>query len=192
VRPWVMAALLLAVAGATASCAPGGASPGGTPEPGSGPLPAAAPAGPVPSPASPASSASSPVDGPATPATSAADLAWLRGVQELGPRLEAAVARSPGAMTRQTLRSLAGQLRECARELARLGVPSERLRPVRALVERACGHYEKGAGCFAAAAEARSASGVQSRIDCGFTAARRGDAPLAAAVARAGELRAAG
>jgi hypothetical protein len=188
VRPWVMAALMLAVAGVAASCSSGGASPGGTPEPGSGPLPAAAPAGPVPSPAP----SSSPGGRPAAPAPSAADLAWLRGVEELGSRLDAVLARSPGAMTRQTLRSLAGQLRECTRELVRLGAPSERLRPVRALVERACGEYEKGAGCFTAAADSRSASGVQSRLDCGFAAVRRGGAPLAAAAAEARELRAAG
>jgi len=182
VRPWVVAALLLAVAGVAASCAPGGASSGGTPEPGSGPRPAAAPAGPAPS--------ASPVSGPAAPGPAADDVAWLRGVEELGSRLDAVVARSPGAMTRQTLHALAAQLRECTRELVRLGVPSARLRPVRALVVRACGEYEKGADCFAAAAEARSASGVQSRLDCGFAAARRGGAPLAAAVAEAAELRA--
>jgi hypothetical protein len=177
----VVAALLLAVAGAAASCAPGGASPGGTPEPNSGPRPAAAPVGPEPS------APSSPAGGPG-----AADLAWLRGIEELAARLDAVVARSPGAMTRQTLQALAAQLRGCTRELARLGLPSERLRPVLALVERACGEYEKGADCFAAAARSRSASGVQSRLDCGFDAARRGGRPLAAAVAEAEELRAAG
>jgi hypothetical protein len=176
-----MAALLLAVAGVAASCSSGGASPGGTPEPNSGPRPAAVPAGPS---AEPSPSPSS----RRTPGTPAADLAWLRGVEDLGSRLDAAVARTPGAMTRQALSSLAVQLRACTRDLVRLGVPSARLWPVRALVERACGEYERGADCFAAAAGARSASGVQSRLACGFAATRRG----AAAVAEARELRAAG
>jgi hypothetical protein len=173
-----MAALLLAVAGVAASCSSGGASSGGTPEPNSGPRPAAVPAGPSAEPSPPRR----------TPGTPAADLAWLRGVEDLGSRLDAAVARTPGAMTRQALSSLAVQLRACTRDLVRLGVPSARLWPVRALVERACGEYERGADCFAAAAGARSASGVQSRLACGFAATRRG----AAAVAEARELRAAG
>ena len=37
---------------------------------------------------------------------------------------------APSNMTSATLRSLANELRGCGRELARLGVPSDRLQPV--------------------------------------------------------------
>jgi hypothetical protein len=187
VRRSVVAALLLAVlsaaVGAAAGCAPGGASPGGTPATGAE-RPAAQDSPDVITP--PAAAV------PTGAALTTADLAWLQTIEELLPRMDAAFAESPRAMTRQALRVLAERLRLCARELTRLGAPSVRLRPVQVLAERACGEYERGADCFTHAADARSASGVQRDLACGFAAARRGGEPLADARARGELLRTAG
>src|SRR5689334_10939776 len=106
--------------------------------------------------------------------------------------MDAVFAGSPAAMTAGTLRGLASDLGLCARELTRIGAPSARLREVHVLVRRACRAYATGAECFADAAAARSASGVQHDLDCGFTAATRGGEPLAEARSLGRRLRAAG
>ena len=128
----------------------------------------------------------------ASPAVSLtrADEAWLDAVERLSPRMTSVLSDSPRAMTAATLQGLAGDLRACTRELARLGTPSPWVRPVRDLVRQACQEYDKGAACFAHAAGARSASGVQHDLDCGFAAGSRGGRPLADAVELSEELRA--
>jgi hypothetical protein len=127
---------------------------------------------------------------PVTASLTAADEAWLDTVERLSPRMTAVLSDSPRAMTVTTLQGLAGDLRACTRELARLGTPSPWLRPVRDLAREACREYDKGAACFADAAGALSASGVQHDLDCGFAAASRGGRPLADALELSQELRA--
>jgi hypothetical protein len=180
--------------GGTRAAAPG--APGPVPAITPGP-PVAPPGGvaPGPSTVSPvaATSGAAPRAAAPVPATlTAADLAWLDGVDTLLPRMDAVFSGSPGAMTAGTLRGLAGDLRICTEELARAGAPSDRLREVYRLVRRACRAYETGAECFADAAAARSASGVQHHLDCGFSAARRGGEPLAEARSLGLRLRGAG
>jgi hypothetical protein len=127
---------------------------------------------------------------PVTASLTAADEAWLDTVERLSPRMTAVLSDSPRAMTGATLQGLAGDLRACTRELARLGTPSPWLRPVRDLAREACREYDKGAACFADAAGVLSASGVQHDLDCGFAAASRGGRPLADALQLSQELRA--
>ena len=127
---------------------------------------------------------------PVTAKLTAADEAWLDTVERLSPRMTAVLSDSPRAMTVATLQGLAGDLRACTRELARLGTPSPWLRPVRDLAREACREYDKGAACFADAAGAHSASGVQHDLDCGFAAASRGGRPMADALELSQELRA--
>jgi hypothetical protein len=125
---------------------------------------------------------------PASAGLTAADLALLDAVERLAPRMDAVFRDSPRAMTPATLQGLAGELRACSLELARVGTPSAWLRPVHDLARQACREYDQGADCFDDAAGALSASGVQHDLDCGFAAASRGGRPLAAARQRSEEL----
>jgi hypothetical protein len=88
------------------------------------------------------------------------------------------VADSPTNWTAAVMAKLAGQMRGCGRELARLGTPSDRLQPVHKLAKQACAQNDKGAKCFTAAAGIVGhpiASGAEERrldrsINCGITA----------------------
>ena len=113
------------------------------------------------------------------------ELVWLDAVEKLNARMDEIFVNSPTNLTPNALAGLGGQLRECGRELERIGTPTARLMPVHALVEQACGEYEKGAQCFAAAASigipfAGTAAERQltEGIDCGFAASGSGGIPL--------------
>ena len=74
------------------------------------------------------------------------------------------------------MRALEDGMRGCTRELARLGVPSDRLQPVYKLAQKGCAQYDKAAECFATAAEIGApVSGTSEErkfndaIDCAFS-----------------------
>jgi hypothetical protein len=127
------------------------------------------------------------------------ELVWLDAVEKLSAKMEKIIADSPTDITPSVMASLGDQLRDCSRELARIGAPSARLRPVHALVEQACEEYDKGAQCFATAARigipfaGTAAQREQTQaLDCGF-ASSRGLIPLADAMNQGAEItRAAG
>ena len=76
---------------------------------------------------------------------------------------------------------LASSLCSCTRELAQGGSPSDRLKPLYALVKKGCEEYDKGAVCFTTAAKIgiTIVGSPEDRkqteaIDCGFAAAGNG------------------
>jgi hypothetical protein len=128
------------------------------------------------------------------------ELVWLDAVDELRATMEQVFIDSTTNLTPKALAALGDQLRECDRELTRIGAPAARLMPVHALVEQACGEYEEGAQCFAAAAGigipiagTASERDLTEAIDCGFAASGNGAIPLLDALnLGAGVTRAAG
>jgi hypothetical protein len=127
------------------------------------------------------------------------ELVWLDAVEKLSTKMEKIIADSPTDITPSVMASLGDQLRDCSRELTRIGAPSARLQPVHALVEQACEEYDKGAQCFATAARigipfaGTAAQREQTQaLDCGFDSSR-GLIPLADAMNKGAEItRAAG
>jgi hypothetical protein len=79
------------------------------------------------------------------------ELAWLKAIPKVSAKIEKAVTDS-STLTPSVMRSLAGALGACTRELLGDGSPSDRLLPVHALVKKGCAAYDKGAKCFATAA----------------------------------------
>lgn len=112
------------------------------------------------------------------------ELVWLDAVEKLSTRMDEIFMNSPTNLTPTAMASLGDQLRDCSRELARIGAPSARLQPVHALVEKACGEYDKGAQCFAVAAGigipfagTAAERELTEALDCGF-ASGNGVIPL--------------
>lgn len=135
---------------------------------------------------SPTSAAPSPSSQDAQPLT-ASEVLWLHAVERLLPAMNKVFTNSPNDLSPAALTTLASQAGGCRRELTRIGPASARLQPVQALVERACGEYDKGAACFVAAARAAASSSaagfseVERQVKCGFAASATGGGPLAEA-----------
>jgi hypothetical protein len=138
----------------------------------------------------------------ATPAASkpltGEELRWLQAVEQLLLKMNKVfTAGGPIILTASALTSLANQVRGCSRELARIGSPSARLQPVHALIKQACLEYDKGAKCFEAGARLGIPSSsaatreLKQKIRCGYAASGKGGAPLAEAVNKAAEIKAA-
>jgi len=117
-------------------------------------------ASPYPSDVRPAASAAAPgasAQAPAPPST-APDPAtrterWVMGLSSLRTDMEAAMGSgAPTTVTAASLRSVARKLRRCPAELAALGPPPGQLRQVYRQASKACGHFVRGAACYAAAA----------------------------------------
>jgi hypothetical protein len=82
------------------------------------------------------------------------ELTWLQGITRLQKKVEKDfTSRTSEVLTTNRMRSYVKLLHGCRSELARLGPPSARLRPVSAIADKACGQADKGARCFADAAE---------------------------------------
>ena len=86
------------------------------------------------------------------------ELAWLASVQKMHAKIDA--VRRNTNFTRAAMLSESNALGECRRLLRRIGQPTARLRPVLALVNRACAHLDKAAKCMATAARVSDASGA--------------------------------
>lgn len=88
----------------------------------------------------------------------APELAWLAAVQKMHAKIDSAF-RSKTILTRAAMLSMSNALGECRRLLRRIGQPTARLRPVLALVNKACAQFDKGAKCWATAARVSDAGG---------------------------------
>jgi len=86
-------------------------------------------------------------------------------------------------LTPAKTRSLERLFRGCGRELARLGSPSDRLRPVYRLAKQACAQYHKAARCLATAAGLPEGPRKDLAFDCAFTAQWEGSLLLSQAEA---------
>ncbi len=121
---------------------------------------------------------------------------WLEAISKLHSQLDSYLGQGSNVnVTSRLMLQYAKTLRGCSRELARLGPPGDRLRPVYALVKQACAAYDKAAQCYVTAA---SIGGVttssaderklEQAIDCGFSAPNNGTKLLAAAEVKGFEI----
>ena len=150
-------------------------------------LRAAAPA--IARPTAAASAAPAPISTAPAPAPPGSDR-WLHGLSSLSTDMENAMGPGDVVVTATFLRSAARQLRRCSAELAALGPPTAQLRPVYRLAARACGDFEHGAACFAAAAKGYDAATVSPEakkfnrlLDCGDAGFNNGSNLISTAVA---------
>jgi hypothetical protein len=127
----------------------------------------------------------------------ARERAWLDAIPKARAKIDNALTEPNVTLTSSKMRSLANMLRSCRRQLLRAGSPSDRLRPIHALVTEACREYDKGAQCFAAAARmgttlfgAADERRFRQAIDCGFAAQGKGLFPLGQAEQQASQLKA--
>jgi hypothetical protein len=102
---------------------------------------------------------------------------WLDEIAAVRTEIDDAFLSSDPELTASVMIELETALRTCSRELAATGPPTARLQPAYILVEQACQAYDKGAECFATAAEIGipEADTAEDRIftdalDCGFDA----------------------
>jgi hypothetical protein len=132
---------------------------------------------------SPTSTAPAPSN-PDPESLTASELVWLHAVERLLPAMNKVFTDSPTDLSPAALTTLAGQVGGCRRELTRIGPAGDRLQPVQVLLEQACGEYDKGAACFAAAARvgvpssAADLSAFEKQVTCGFAASATGGEPL--------------
>jgi hypothetical protein len=136
------------------------------------------------------------------PPMTAEELAWLKAVTKLRTSMEKAFYSTTSVyLTRAKMTSYARTLRGCARELARIGSPSDRLEPVNAIVEKACRTFDKGAKCYDTAARVSMADGgvvagtpaertQRKALDCGGEAQGNGLNLLVEAEAKGEEVKA--
>jgi hypothetical protein len=129
------------------------------------------------------------------PPLTAKELAWLKAIPTVIKKIDKAF-QGTGDLTISEDLSIANSLRSCSRELVRGGSPSDRLRPVYALVKKACREYDKGAACFTTAARIgyTYAGSAEDRkqikaVDCGYAAEAKGAVVLAEAEAKGEEIK---
>jgi hypothetical protein len=118
------------------------------------------------------------------PPMTAEELAWLKAVTTMHKKIDKVFMKEGSVyITRAVLTSYANLLRSCGRVLARIGSPSDRLKPVYVLVTKACRTFDKGAKCFDRAISVSDASGgvttanlrtFERASDCGHAAAGNG------------------
>jgi hypothetical protein len=142
------------------------------------------------SPVTTASTTAAPTTPTVLPMT-AEELAWLEAITRLHKKIDKAFSAQSVTLTPAKLRSWETVMRSCSRELARLGSPSERLEPVRALVQKACKQFDKGAACFAVAARNLNSGSttVEQKLNCGTNAQGDGNNLLGEAEAKGEEIK---
>jgi hypothetical protein len=121
---------------------------------------------------------------------------WLDEIAAVRTEIDDAFLSSDPELTASgSMIELETALRTCSRELAATGPPTARLQPAYILVEQACQAYDKGAECFATAAEIGipEADTAEDRIftdalDCGFDAQGSGGELLADAEIKGFEI----
>jgi hypothetical protein len=124
---------------------------------------------------------------------------WVIGLRSLrNDMYDAMGSGAPTTVTAPWLRSEARKFSRCRAELAALGAPPAQLRQVYQQASRACGHFKRGAACYAAAADAFSYSPAANEpgakfprlLDCGDAAVNSGATLIAVAVSDATFLQA--
>ena len=129
-----------------------------------------------------------------------AELAWLAAVKRMHAKVHAAFSAHEVVLTRAKMRSLSASLGECHRMLRRIGQPTARLRPVLALVKKACVQFDTGATCFLTAARVADVGGGieagtpaerthRQAISCGFGGYGDGTNTLADAEAKGEQIK---
>jgi len=113
----------------------------------------------------------------------AAELAWLTAVQKTHAKIDTTFRRTTN-LTRAAMLSLSSSLGECRRMLRRIGQGTVRLRPVLALVNKACAQFDKGAKCWATAARVSDAGGA---VEAGTPAERTQSQAIACGTAGYGD-----
>jgi hypothetical protein len=113
--------------------------------------------------------------------TTGADERWLEALDKLSTKLDEPFAEQTFELTPAKTRSLEKLFRDCSRELARLGSPSDRLQPVYRLVKQACAQYDKAAKCLATAASSPEGWKQTQAYDCAFAAHPKGSILLSEA-----------
>ncbi len=125
------------------------------------------------------------------------ELVWLEAINKLHTDGNWFLGL-PCCVTTAQMRAIEEEMRGCTRELARLGLPTDRLLPVYKLAQKGCAEYDKAAECMATAAtigaplvgtSAERKSGEA--LDCAFSAPYEGASLLADAVERGFEIKAA-
>ncbi len=150
--------------------------------------PAAAAPSPIPTDAAPAAVPS------ATRALSGGEVAWLAGISSLKMTMAQAMASGSMVINSASLRMIAGQLRHCTTDLAKLGPATKPLQPVYRIARQSCAQYERGAACASAAARIPfGPTGIASAklnrlIDCSLAGVNRGSARMADAVVKGDEI----
>ena len=106
---------------------------------------------------------------------------WLDKIVTVRTEIDEAFLGSDPELTTSVMVELETALRACSRELAATRAPTARLEPVYTLVEKACQEYDKGAECFATAAQigipvvdSPEDRMFTDALDCGFDAQGRG------------------
>jgi hypothetical protein len=148
---------------------------------------------------------SSPVAPTTTPSLSGEEVAWLDGFTKLKKALEKKAMQiltaSSGQMTPEVMLLYGKALGGCSRALAGLGTPTDRVRPVHALANKACQQFSKAQRCHATAARLSNFGGgvlvgsPQERpyhraVDCATAAEDKGRTLLEEAHAKGRELKA--
>jgi len=128
-----------------------------------------------------------PIDAPPTTVapdpTTTADERWLEALDRLSTKLDEPFAEQTFDLTPAKTRSLEKLFRGCSRTLARLGSPSDRLRPAYRLARQACAQYDKAVKCLATAASLPEGPRKDLAFDCAFTAQWEGSLLLSQAEA---------
>jgi hypothetical protein len=144
------------------------------------------------SPTSPSTTTPTATSSAAGPLT-AQERAWLAAIARLHQRMDKEfLSEGSVTLTPAKLRSWETLMRNCSKELDRLGDPGTRLQPVAALVEQACRQYDKGAACYAAARrilnDYTATKKVDQNLTCAGNAAGDGSNQLADAEAKGREI----
>jgi hypothetical protein len=136
------------------------------------------------------------------PPLNAKELAWLKGVTAVRTKIENSFKAKGGAvsLTRAIVLEYKSQLASWGRQLRRLGAPSDRLQPAYTLVRKVIQTFDKGAKCYARAADVISVGGsvgsdlevrmFEEALDCGHAAEGNGANVLYKADAKGDELKA--
>ena len=135
------------------------------------------------------------------PPLNANELAWLKGVSAVRTKIENSFkAKGSVSLTRAIVLQYSSQLASWARQLRRLGAPSDRLQPAYTLVRKVIQTFDKGAKCYARAAGVISVGGsvdsdreariFEEALDCGHAAEGNGANVLYKADAKGDELKA--
>jgi hypothetical protein len=143
----------------------------------------------------PAEPAATSVEDQTSVEETSAEERWLDEIAAVRTEIDDAFFSSDPELTTSVMIELETALRTCSRELAATGPPTARLQPAYILVEQACQAYDKGAECFATAAEIGipEADTAEDRIftdalDCGFDAQGSGGELLADAEIKGFEI----
>jgi len=122
---------------------------------------------------------------------------WLAGISSLQKTMDNALGPADLVITSASLRMIAGRLRHCTTDLAKLGPATKPLQPVYRIARQGCARYERGAACAAAAARipfgptGNASAKLNRLLDCSLAGVNAGSARMADAVFEGYQIQAA-